>query len=176
MNNTEKRTNNKKGIKIILAVVFIIAILSFFTLKTDSVDYITSFFKLELNQQESGYEDQVNKITEIDYTERQEALNEIVEEGMINICYSTSAVFEGKISKSFNVQNSINNHHPMVFEITDETGDVIYKSKKIIPGYELNQIELSKELSKGSHDCKIKIGYADEGNISSVFPIIIEVR
>ncbi len=41
---------------------------------------------------------------------------------------------------------------------------------------ELNTIELSKELSKGTHDCKIEIGYAEEGNVSSIFPITIEVK
>lgn len=122
------------------------------------------------------YEKQVNKITEIDYSSRQEALNQVVEEGMINIQYSIGAKFKGKVSESFNVKNSINNHFPLVFELFDPNGKSIYKSKLIDPGYEINSIELTKELSKGIHDCTIKIGYANSGNVSSIFPITIEVN
>ena len=49
-------------------------------------------------------------------------------------------------------------------------------SKKIEPGYEMNSVELKTELEEGVHDCTIKIGYAEEGNVSSVFPLSIEVR
>ena len=95
---------------------------------------------------------------------------------MINIQYSIGAKFKGKVSESFNVKNSINNHFPLVFELFDPNGKSIYKSKLIDPGYEINSIELTKELSKGIHDCTIKIGYANSGNVSSIFPITIEVN
>lgn len=124
----------------------------------------------------SEYEQAVNKITEIDYSQRQAELDKIVEEGMINIQYAMYASFNGKVSTSFNVKNSKNNKHPIIFSITDENGDLIYESKQINTGYELNSIELEKELSKGTHECSIKIGYAAEGNVSSVFPIILEVK
>ena len=124
----------------------------------------------------SEFEKQVNAITEIDYSEQQEALNQIVEDGMINIQYSLSATFNGKVSESFNVKNIKNNHYPIVFALYDEDGNKIYQSKKIELGYEINSIELDKELSKGTHEGRIQIGYAEEGNVSSMFPITIEVR
>ena len=52
------------------------------------------------------YETKVDAITQIDYSQRQEALNEVVEAGMINIQYSMGAVFKGKTSLSFNVKNN----------------------------------------------------------------------
>ena len=122
------------------------------------------------------YEKNVNAITEIDYSERQEAIDAIVEEGKMNVNYSPKAVFEGKNSVLFNVKNIKNNHAPIQFEIYDENDRCIYTSKKIEPGYEMNSVELEEELSKGVHECSIKIGYAEEGNVSSVFPISIEVR
>lgn len=122
------------------------------------------------------YEKNVNAITEIDYSERQEAIDAIVEEGKMNVNYSPKAVFEGKNSVLFNVKNIKNNHASIQFEIYDENDRCIYTSKKIEPGYEMNSVELEEELSKGVHDCTIKIGYAEEGNVSSVFPISIEVR
>ena len=122
------------------------------------------------------YEKNVNAITEIDYSERQEAIDAIVEDGKMNVNYSPKAVFEGKTSVLFNVKNIKNNHAPIQFEIYDENDRCIYTSKKIEPGYEMNSVELEEELSKGVHDCTIKIGYAEEGNVSSVFPLSIEVR
>ena len=124
----------------------------------------------------SEYEENVNRIEVIDASERQAELNAIVEEGKMNVNYSAKAIFDGTISESFNVKNIENNHHPIVFEIFDETGESVYLSKKIEPGYEMNQIELERELSKGTHECKIKVGYAEEGNVSSAFPLTIEVR
>ena len=122
------------------------------------------------------YEKNVNAITEIDYSERQEAIDAIVEEGKMNVNYSPKAVFEGKTSVLFNVKNIKNNHAPIRFEIYDENDRCIYTSKQIEPGYEMNRVELEKELPKGIHECSIKIGYAEEGNVSSVFPITIEVK
>ena len=122
------------------------------------------------------YEKNVNAITEIDYSERQEAIDAIVEEGKMNVNYSPKAVFKGKSSVLFNVKNIKNNHAPIRFEIYDENDRCIYTSKQIEPGYEMNRVELEKELPKGIHECSIKIGYAEEGNVSSVFPLSIEVR
>ena len=124
----------------------------------------------------SEYESNVNQITEIDMSKRQEELDAIVEEGKMNVNYSSKAVFSGTVSQTFNIKNIMNNHHPIVFTLYDEGGDCIYTSKKIEPGYEMNQIELSKELSKGTHECKLKVGYAEEGNVTSAFPITIEVK
>lgn len=121
------------------------------------------------------YETAVNEITEIDYSQRQAELDKVVEEGMINIQYSSYASFNGKVSTSFNVKNIKNNKDPIMFEIMDENGETIYQSKQIDLGYEINSIELEKELTKGTHECKIKIGYSTEGNVASVFPITLEV-
>ena len=124
----------------------------------------------------SEYEENVNRIKEIDVSKRQAELNAIVEEGKMNVNYSPRATFQGTISETFNIKNIKNNHHPIMFEIIDENGRSVYVSKKIEPGYELSQIELDEELPKGIHNCKIKVGYAEEGNVSSAFPLTIEVK
>ena len=95
---------------------------------------------------------------------------------MINVNFSTKATFDGRVSKSFNIKNIENNHDDIVFEIFDEKGESIYKSKKIAPGYEMNCIELDQELSKGRHDCTIEIQYAVESHVSTIFPIILMVE
>ena len=137
---------------------------------------VGSGFLLKESLSMSKYEEDVNQIVEIDHSAKQEKLNEIVEEGEIHIQYSTHAVFTGQTSEYFSVKNIPNNHHPIIFTIYDETGDILYESKQINPGYQLKMIELNKTLTKGIHNCNIKIGYANEGNVSSLFPIIIEVK
>ncbi len=121
-------------------------------------------------------EQNMNVITEINYSDRQEYVDAKVEEGMININYLPNAIFEGKTSIKFNVKNIKNNRGAILFEIYDENDKCIYKSKQIEPGYEMNSVNLDKALKKGKHECKIKVGYAEEGTVSSVFPIMIEVR
>lgn len=124
----------------------------------------------------SGYETEVNEIVEIDDSLQQEKLNAIVEEGKMNVNYLAEAVFKGKVSEKFNIKNIKNNHYPIQFSLYDEAGECLYESKKIEPGYELNKIELRKSLGKGVYACKLKVGYDKEGNVSSVFPITIEVK
>lgn len=162
----KKKKKEKRSLigQIILAILIIIILLLSF--RCGRSDTPTT----------AEYEKNVNAITEIDYSERQEAVDAIVEEGKMNVNYSPKAVFEGKNSVLFNVKNIKNNHAPIQFEIYDENDRCIYISKKIEPGYEMNSVELEEELSKGVHDCTIKIGYAEEGNVSSVFPLSIEVR
>lgn len=140
---------------------------------------VGGYFYLNNNNKQtpiSEYEQAVNQITEIDYSQRQAELDQIVEDGMMNVQYSMYASFNGKVSTSFNVKNIKNNKHPIVFKLFDENGELIYTSKRIELGYEINSIELDKELSKGSHECSIQLGYDVEGNVTSVFPITIEVK
>ena len=124
----------------------------------------------------TGYEQEVSAITEMDYSERQEYVDEKVEKGMINVNYLPNPIFKGKTSVKFNIKNIENNHGPIMFSIYDENDKCIYQSKMIEPGYEMNSVKLDKELSKGKHDCHIQIGYVEEGNVSTMFPITIEVR
>ena len=130
----------------------------------------------QLNEIVTEFEESIDAITEMEDAMKQEAVNTLVEEGMMHVNFSTKAYFDGKVSTKFNIKNIENNHDDIVFEIFDEDGESLYKSKKIPPGYEMNCIELDRELSKGRHECTIEIHYAVEGQISTVFPIILMVE
>lgn len=153
----------------------IIGILSVALVSTLSVSGYVGY-KHFSSKEVSEYETRVNEITEIDYSKRQEELDQIVEDGMMNVQYSLYATFEGKVSTSFNVKNIKNNKHALAFKLLDENKEVIYESKKIELGYEINSIELDKELAPGVHECYIQIGYVGEGNVSSIFPISLEIK
>lgn len=160
----KKKRKTKRGRRIVVLLLILLLIGLIFRCSIKEEKVITE------------YEKQVNAITEIDYSKRQEVLNMIVEEGKMNVNYQSEAVFDGLVSEKFNIKNIKNNHYPIVFELYDEEERCIYASKKIEPGYEMSSIQLAKPLSKGVHDCKLKVGYAQEGNVSSVFPIRIEVK
>lgn len=162
----KKQTERKRKRKTFLILIFILIMLLLLLFKCSGKD----------ENSPTEYEQNVNEITEIDYSKQQEALNTIVEEGKMNVNYSSKAVFEGSVSEIFNIKNIKNNHYPIVFELYDETGNCIYTSKMLEPGYEMNSIELEKTLSAGVHECKLRVGYVEDGNVSSIFPITIEVK
>jgi len=135
-----------------------------------------SFLLIAFWPKKSQYEAQIDNITEIDYDKRQQELDAVVERGKMNVNYMSYTTFQGRTSQKFNVKNIKNNHYPIQFQIYDERESCIYTSPEIKPGYEISQIELETELPKGIHECKLQIGYAKEGNVSSAFPITIEVK
>lgn len=162
----KKQTERKRKRNTFFIVILIFVIILLLLFRCSSND----------GNSPTEYEQNVNAITEIDYTKQQEALNTIVEEGKMNVNYSSKAVFEGPVSEIFNIKNIKNNHYPIVFELYDENGNCIYTSKMLEPGYEMNSIELEKTLSAGVHECKLRVGYVEDGNVSSIFPITIEVK
>ena len=175
-NKEQNEKNNKQNsstTKIILVVVIILLIS---LLARCAVSCQQRKMINEMEDFVTEFEENVNAITEIEDAMRQEAVNAAVEEGMMHVNFSTKAYFDGKTSTKFNIKNIENNHDDIVFEIFDEEGESLYKSKKIAPGYEMNCIELDRELAKGRHECTIEIQYAEAGHVSTVFPIVLEVE
>lgn len=174
-NKEQNEKNNKLNssttkIILVVAIVILISLLTRCTVSCQQRKMVN-----EMEDFVTEFEENVNAITEIEDAMRQEAVNAAVEEGMMHVNFSTKAYFDGKTSTKFNIKNIENNHDDIVFEIFDEDGISIYKSKKIAPGYEMNCIKLDKELPKGRHECTIEIQYAVEGHVATVFHIVIEV-
>ena len=175
-NKEQNEKNNKLNssttkIILVVAIVILISLLTRCTVSCQQRKMVN-----EMEDFVTEFEENVDAITEIEDAMRQEAVNAAVEEGMMHVNFSTKAYFDGKTSTKFNIKNIENNHDDIVFEIFDENEESIYKSKKIAPGYEMNCIELDKKLPKGRHECSIKIRYAVEGQVSTVFPIILIVE
>lgn len=169
----QKNEKRSPATKIILVVVILVLIS---LLARCAVSCQQRKMVNEMEDFVTGFEENMNAITEIDDAMKQEAVNTLVEEGMMHVNFSTKSYFDGKVSTKFNIKNIENNHDDIVFEIFDEDGESLYKSKKIAPGYEMNCIELNKKLSKGRHECTIEIKYAVEGHVSTVFPLVLIIE
>lgn len=171
-----KQKQNKKSngaVKILLTVLIILILLLVYRCTSTNENKEE---KTKRPSTASEYETGVDEITEIDTSKRQEAVDQAVKEGMMHVNYLSETLFEGTVSKTFNVKNVKNNHGPIQFVICNEDGKVLYESKLIAPGYEINSIKLTEELGKGKHDCVIKVRYAEEGAVVSSFPIGVEVK
>lgn len=83
------------------------------------------------------------------------ALNEKVEEGMINISMNTSPSFaDGTSAGNLMIVNEGINRYPQVVEITrNDTGESIYKSGAIPVGSKIEKAKLSVDLDAGTYEC-----------------------
>lgn len=80
-------------------------------------------------------------------------LNQVVAEGMLNITINPNPVFEnGSAQGTLNIENIPGNHYSMKVKIVlDETGQTVYESKLIDPGYYIEKAALSEPLVKGQY-------------------------
>jgi len=84
--------------------------------------------------------------------EIQQALNDIVEEGMFRISIASNiiAIEDGKAQ--LRIENNIQNRYIMQVSIyLDENGEEIYSTNLIDPGYYIQEAELDKHLDPGEY-------------------------
>ena len=84
-----------------------------------------------------------------------DALNEKVEQGMINISMNTAPYFEdGKAEGNVMIVNeSINNYPQQVEFIRNDTGEQVYQSNAIPVGSKIERAALDVELPAGTYEC-----------------------
>lgn len=84
-----------------------------------------------------------------------DALNEKVDEGMINISMNTTPTFsDGAAEGNLMIVNEGVNRYPQIVEITrNDTGETIYTSGAIPVGSKLENAKLSVDLPAGTYEC-----------------------
>lgn len=115
-------------------------------------DYIENGEKFERYQFDTAaMEGRIQTMTE---EEIQRELNRVVEEGMFNISIASAIVFENPQAQGqARIENiQANRYHMQVDIVLDETGETVYSSKLIRPGYSIEYIQLEKELEPGVYD------------------------
>ena len=172
----EEKKKNKLLILIIIILLILLLIGSIF------VGFMVLNNNSDNNPNEPGKGnmgqliEEVGQIVEMPDEDKQAAVDKLVAENEINISYNSTPVFYGTKSTNFKVVNIPNNRFPIIFIIYDENGEIFYESDLIDPGYEVRGLELDKELEPGEYNYSITIGYYNEGNVQSKFPLNITVR
>lgn len=85
--------------------------------------------------------------------EQQEILNEKVKEGQVLLGIAAEPIFEYNGKKGrIGIENDKTNNYSFQVTITeDATGDVLYESGVIDPGYYVEYVELNKTLAAGDY-------------------------
>lgn len=85
--------------------------------------------------------------------EIQAELDKIVRQGMFNISINSTVIMErGSDEAELRIENIAANIHLMSVQITlDDTGEVIYTSGLIEPGYYIQSVPLNAVLAKGTY-------------------------
>lgn len=98
----------------------------------------------------SAVEGRIQKLSE---EEIQAELDRVIEEGMFNISIASAIVFETPRSEGqARIENIAANRYYMQVDIVlDETGENVYSSRLIRPGYSVDKITLNKPLAPGEY-------------------------
>ncbi len=85
----------------------------------------------------------------------EKSLNTLVEEGMFNISINQRPVFaDGEAEGVVGIENAPGNRYLMQVNVMrDDTGEVVYESGVIEPGYYIENAQLAVPLEKGEYPC-----------------------
>ena len=99
----------------------------------------------------SAIEGRIQTMTE---EEIQAELNRVVEEGMFNISIAASIIFDPETGEGqARIENVAANRYHMQVDITlDDTGETVYSSALIRPGYSIEYITLNTDLAPGVYN------------------------
>lgn len=95
--------------------------------------------------------------------ERKKAAEKEVDESKFTLSIYPEATFEnGESIGDIYIRNEIENAYPISVEVVDDaTGDVLYESGAIQPGYEVTEGQLTKKLAKGNYKCTANVSIYD---------------
>ncbi|BBM17037.1 hypothetical protein G15_0678 [Enterococcus avium] len=102
-----------------------------------------------------------NKISD---AELKKMAKEKVDRSKFNMVIAPEATFESSDKAGeLMIQNPAHNAYPVNVEITrNDTGELIYTSGAIQPGYEVKEARLEQELSKGDYPATAKFSLYDD--------------
>lgn len=146
----QQQPKQKRKRRLILLIVLILAVLAaaggtaWYFLAKNANRYERYQFDT------AAIEGRIQHMTE---EEIRQELNRIIEEGMFNISIASAIVFETPQSEGqARIENVASNRYHMQVDITlDETGETVYSSKLIKPGYSIDRIRLNRRLPPGEY-------------------------
>ena len=102
--------------------------------------------------------------------EIQELLNTVVQEGMFHISINPTPSFEdGKSEGNLCIENIKANHYYTRVVLTlDDTGEEIFESKGLKPGQYIQDVELEKNLKKGTYPATAQFIITDPETLKDI--------
>lgn len=124
----------------------------FYNHNNDSPPLIASSYLPEQTSAKKISEEEIKQIAEKEINESQFTLN-----------IYPKAIFEsGDSTGNIYIRNVAENIYPISVNIVeDSTGDLLYESGAIEPGYEITTGVLNKNLSKGEYICTAEVSIFD---------------
>lgn len=95
--------------------------------------------------------------------DRKKLQEQEIDDSKFTLSIYPEATFEnGKATGDLYIRNEVVNAFPIAVQIVeDESGDIVYDSGAIEPGYEITEGKLSKNLSKGKYKCTAEVSIFD---------------
>lgn len=146
----EETKDKKKWLAVLFLFLFcIIAVLLFFLLKKPKEEP-----KPKTEEVFADRDAELGILPGMTQAEIQDRLNEVVAEGMMNISINPTPVFKSGAEKGdLRIENIKANHYSYVVTITlDESGEEVYQSGLLSPGYYIEKAALSRTLKKGTYE------------------------
>lgn len=144
-----KKRNQRWSILIILLLLFFIlllgAVVYYFAVLQPAQRSVTGG-----QREAAALQGSLNVMTE---EEIQEALNNIVEEGMFRISIASNIIAIEDDMAQMRIENNLQNRYVMqVTMYLDETGEEIYRTGLIDPGYYIQEAKFDKHLDPGEYN------------------------
>ncbi|MFC0616119.1 hypothetical protein [Enterococcus faecalis] len=153
-NATKWVTSNKKKASILFLCVVMIMIIIGYKLYTNnsSGELISGDLLPEVKDAKKLSEKDLDKLA-----------NQKVDETKFTLTIYPEAYFEdGSSEGQLYIKNEFHNHYPIAIEfIENETGETIYETGAIHPGYGIETATLTKVLPKGEHKSTAKVSVYD---------------
>lgn len=147
---------NYKKTKISIIIILLLLLVGGFTL----YKYMNSQPKEIIAASFLPDEKDAQKMTK---KERLKAAEKEIDETTFTLSIYPEATFENGSSKgSLYIRNEVKNAYPIAVELIENgSGDVIYESGAIQPGYEITEGKLAKKLTKGKYKCTANVSIFD---------------
>lgn len=148
---SNKANNQNKLLKAAVALLLI------FVLLLGGLVCWFVFFKPETDKSVKGGEREAaaleGSIQRMSEEEIQKALNDIVDEGMFRISIASDIIAVQGSTAEIRIENNPQNRYVMQVDLfLDETGELIYSTDLIDPGYYIQAAKLDKEPEPGTYE------------------------
>lgn len=110
--------------------------------------------------------------------ELQGILDQVVEEGMVNVSMNAVVVFEDGTSEgSLGIENiAANRYYVRVVLTNDADGSVLYESAGLKPGQYIDKIRLNQDLPAGEYQCTATEIITDPDTLEDIGQVQVAVK